>query len=104
MSLSAIEIICQAEEQALKLKADAIADAKRAVEKAEEEGKAALEQLESRILAELKEKNEQAQARARAEMDAIAGETELLKTELASKAGSRLGEAAEYIVERIVNG
>jgi len=104
MSLGAIEIICQAEEKALKLKADAAADAKRAVERTKEEGKAALNQLEAKILEELKEKNEQAQMKAKAEMDAIARETDLLKAELISKAESRLDKAAEYIVERIVNG
>ena len=104
MSLSAIEIICEAEEKALKLKTDAVADAKRAVETTKEEGKAALGRLESKILEELKEKNEQAQMKAKAEMDAIARETDLLKAELISKAESRLDKAAEYIVERIVNG
>ena len=104
MSLSAIEIICEAEEKALKLKADAAADAKRAVETTKEEGKAAMDRLEAKILEELKEKNEQAQMKAKAEMDAIARETDLLKAELISKAESRLDKAAEYIVERIVNG
>ena len=104
MSLSAIEIICQAEEKALKLKADAAADAKRAVETTREEGKAAMDRLEAKILEELKEKNEQAQIKARAEMDTIARETDLIKAELTSKAEARLREAAEYIVERIVNG
>ena len=104
MSLSAIEIICQAEEKALKLKADAVADAKRAVETTKEEGKAALDRLESKILEELKEKNEQAQSKAKVEMDTIAHETDLLKAELIRKAESRLDKAAEYIVERIVNG
>ena len=104
MSLSAIEIICEAEEKALKLKADAVADAKRAVETTKEEGKAALDRLESKILEDLKEKNEKAQSKAKAEMDAIARETDLLKAELISKAESRLDKAAEYIVERIVNG
>ena len=104
MSLGAIEIICQTEEAVEKLKAEALANAKRAVEKAEEEGKAALKQLESRIRAELKEKNEQAQRKARAEIDVITRETDLKKAELVSKAESRLDKAAEYIVERIVNG
>ena len=104
MSLSAIEIICQAEEKALKLKDDAVAEAKCAVEKTREEGKAAMDRLESKILEELKEKNEQAQSKAKAEMDTIAHETDLLKAELIRKAESRLDKAAEYIVERIVNG
>ena len=104
MSLSAIEIICQAEEKALKLKADAAADAKRAVERTKEEGKTAQDRLEAKILEELKEKNEQAQMKAKDEMDAIARETDLLKAELIRKAESRLDKAAEYIVERIVNG
>ncbi|MBQ2960962.1 MAG: hypothetical protein IJE09_07055 [Oscillospiraceae bacterium] len=104
MSLGAIEIICQAEEAVEKQKAEALANAKRAVEKAGEEGRAALNQLESRVRAELKEKSELAQEKAKAEMEEIARETDLKKAELLSKAESRLDNAAEYIVERIVNG
>ncbi len=104
MSLEAIDIICQAEEAAIKLKADAAAAAKRAVEMVGEEGRAAMAQLESRVKAELKIKSEEAQARAKAEVESIAAENAAEKAALSEKAQAQLDEAVKYIVERIVNG
>ena len=104
MSLEAIETICQAEEAVKKLKADAVANAKRAVAAAEEEGRLAMEQLANKVAEELKAKNEQAQAKAGAEAEAILEKAREEKDELRKKAEGRLDKAAEYIVERIVNG
>ena len=104
MSLEAIEIICQAEETAKNLKAEAIAAAKRSLVNAEEEGKAALEQLSGKVAAELKAKNETAQAKAKAEVESIFAKAEADKAELKKKAEDKLDKAVEYIIERIVNG
>jgi vacuolar-type H+-ATPase subunit H len=104
MSLEAIEIICQAEEAAKNLKAEAAAKAKRALISAEEEGKAALEQLADKIAADLKVKSEAAQEKTKAELESILAKAEADKAELRKNAEDKLDKAVEYIIERIVNG
>ena len=104
MSMEAMESLCRAEEAAQERKAKAIAEAKRAVAKAEEEGRAALEQLAGKVAAELKARSEIAHAKAEAEVKAIIEETQNEKNALRAEAERRLDKAAEYIVERIVNG
>ena len=104
MALEAMESICLAEEQAKKQKAEALVNAKNSVAMAEEEGKAALAALADKVAAELKEKKAQAQAKAEEEAKAIFALAEKEKDELRKKAESRIDNAADYIVERIVNG
>ncbi len=104
MSLEVIDIIIQAEEAAVSRKADAIAEAKRTVAAVVEDGRKALEQLESRIASELKAKAELAQTRAKAEVEAIEQASELEKEMLRKKAEDRFEKISDYIVERIVNG
>ncbi len=104
MSLEVIDLIIQAEEAAVNKKAEAIAEAKRTVAAAEQEGRAALEQLTNTVKAELAFKAEQAQARAKAEVDEILQASELEKDGLRKKAENRFEQITDYIVERIVNG
>lgn len=104
MSLKAIDTICQAEEAAAKLKAEAIANAKHAVSTAEEDGRLALARLEDSVSAELKAKREDALSKAKAEIEAIVEETAKETAVLREKAEAQLDIVAEYIAERIVNG
>lgn len=104
MALEAMESICLAEEMAKKQKAEALANAKYSVSMADEEGKAALAALAEKVAAELKEKQAQAQVKAEEETQAIFALAEKEKEALRKKAESRIDNAADYIVERIVNG
>ena len=104
MSLEAIQTISDAEAKAERVKADAAAEAKRAVEEAEKAGKALVE-------AALRKADTEIQALGRKVDEAAAIETDNSKKEAAAqensvriRAESRMNEAAQWILERIVSG
>ena len=103
MSQGAIEIIIEAEEKARTMKASAIAAAKQALAKAEDDGRAKVEQAAKRAADELKERTILAQRSAEAEAKAVIENAGKEEDALRTNAQSRLNSAAEYIVERIVN-
>ena len=102
MSLEAIKTIGEAEEQAKKIKADAAADAKKAINAAEAEGIASVEAVVKKAEDELREINKTADEKANKDVERIAIDTEAKKTEMRQHAESMLDKAASLIVERIV--
>ena len=104
MALKAMEAICLAEENAKRQKDEALAKAKQGVAQAEEKGRAELAAIADRVAAELKEKKAQAHTQAEKEAKALFELAAKEKEELWKKAESRIPQAADYIVERIVNG
>ncbi|MGI6012982.1 MAG: hypothetical protein ACOX7K_01670 [Oscillospiraceae bacterium] len=104
MSLEAIRMISEAEAQAECMKADAAAEAKQAVEEAERAGKALVE-------AALRKADAELQALGRKVDEAAAIETGNSQEDVTTKeavvrvhAESKMDEAAQWILERIVGG
>lgn len=104
MSFEAITMINQAEENAKKGRAQALADAKAAEAAAVADGKAAVEAAVARARQEVHDKQVQMDAAAVAAAEALAKETENKKAAMRACAEGRLDKAASLIVERIVNG
>lgn len=103
MALEVIEAIIEEENKASAAKADAAARARELVEAAEAEGKAALEAMRHEQAARGREMLQSAEA------EAAKRSEEIMKTaQEESKALQRpaelLGKAADYVVERILNG
>jgi len=103
MSLEAIAAIREAEERAKKYKAEAGLQAKREVAAAEAAGKAAVEAARKKAIEELATLNAKADEKAKAEAMELAASTENRKASLRVRAESRLEQAADLIVERIVS-
>ncbi len=103
MSLEAIETISKAEENAKKRKAEAALEAKRSVTAAETAGKAAMEAARKKAVEELATLNAKADGKAKADAMELASNTENKKASLRVRAESRLAQAADLIVERIVS-
>lgn len=104
MSLEAIAAVERAETDAQRIKAEAVAEAKRILAGAEAAGCEAVEAARRKAGEELKEMSVRAEEKAAAEVAELRKETEAKKGALRAGAESRLGEAAGKIVERIVNG
>jgi len=104
MPLEAVRSISEAEDASRKMKADAVAAAKKAASDAEREGRAELENASRRAAEETGRLIQQSEERARAVALKLAEETEKKKAELRQSAMRRLDEAASFIVERIVSG
>jgi vacuolar-type H+-ATPase subunit H len=103
MSLEAIATISEAEERAKKRREEAELEAKRSIAAAEAAGKAAIEAARKKAGDELATLNAKADDKAKADAMDLAASTENKKASLRVKAESRLGQAADLIVERIVN-
>lgn len=103
MFLDAIENVTEIEESCKAKKAAAEADARRLIQQAEQDGNALLQQV--RADAELSGKNMLHQTRERAleKAETIRKDTDAAVAAMISEATAKLGQAAELIVERIVN-
>jgi len=103
MAMEAIVAVEEAEAAAERRKADALRESKLCVKKAEVDGAAAVETAQQKALGELKKLATEAEAAARADSGALIRDTEQELSALRARAESRLDEAANLIVERIVN-
>lgn len=104
MSIEAITMIREAEEAAVKSRAQAMADAKTAEADAVTAGKASVEAAAKKARQEVEEKLLEFEAAANGAAEALTAETENVKAALKSKAEGKLDAAAALIVERIVSG
>ena len=104
MSFEAITQINLAEESAKKGRAQVIADSKAAEAAAVEAGKAAVEAAVANARQQVQALQAEAEAKATAKANALAGETENQKAAMRACAEGKLEQAAALIVERIVNG
>ncbi len=104
MALEAIAAVEQAEAAALARKAEAAQQAKELAAAALARGKDAVKAAQEQARQALLDVEKQADDRIAADTQRIRAETKAAMDELKSRAEARLGEAAEKIVERIVNG
>lgn len=104
MSFEAITTISEAEKNAKRGKAQALADTKAAEAAAEAEGKAAVAVAVKKAGDELRESLDKADAQAAAAAQQMADDTENKIAAMRVRAERRLDKAASLIVERIVNG
>ncbi|MEG1632837.1 MAG: hypothetical protein RR314_02170 [Oscillospiraceae bacterium] len=104
MSLEAITTISEAEESARRIKAQALTEAKSAQAAAEAESKAVIAAALKKAEGEIRESRALADAKAMAEAQQLAEDTENKKAAMRARAEGRLSKAASLIVERIVNG
>ena len=92
MSFEAITAISEAEENAKRMKAEALAAAK------------AAEAAEKKAAAELAELRAKSDEKAKEDARQLASDTENRKAAMRARADARLEKAAALIVERVVNG
>ena len=104
MSFEAITAISEAEENAKRMKAEALAAAKAAEAAAQAEGRAAVEAAEKKAAAELAELRSKSDEKAKEDARQLASDTENRKAAMRARADARLEKAAALIVERVVNG
>ena len=103
MSIEAILSIKAVEEKAKAKKQEAVAEAKRAVAAARQQGAQKIAEAVSRAEAEIKDMTAKADDIARASVTETAAQNENRKAALLAKGNAKLEKAAELIVERIVN-
>ena len=103
MSLESIKTISEAEEKARRIRAEAAAEAKRMISEAEAQGGEAIEAAKKKAVEEVRELTEQADTKATDKAKALADTTENRKASMRIKAEKKLAQAADLIVERIVN-
>jgi|P1105metagenome_2_1110788.scaffolds.fasta_scaffold10576_2 vacuolar-type H+-ATPase subunit H len=104
MALEAIAAVEEAEAAAVRRKTEAAQQARRLTVLAQGEGEQLLEETKKKISAQLQQLDSDAEARIRTERDRVRGETESELSILRARAESRLDQAAEKIMERIVSG
>ncbi len=104
MSFKAIATISEAEESARKEKATAVATAREAALRAQEEGEALIRDAEKRAAEEARKRGAETDAAAQAESENLSEGVENKKAAMRARAESRLQKASSLIVERIVSG
>ena len=104
MALEAIAAVEQAEAAAAKCRADALQTAKQLAAQAEADGIAAAKAAAEKAREELRRLSDEAEAKARLETENIRKATAEQVGALRAQAQERLSQAADHIVERIVNG
>lgn len=102
MSLDAIKNIIDSEESAKKFKEEAISAAKKAVADAEKAGQELVSAAVSRAKAESAELIKKAEGTAEDKASQMAANNENKKAAMRARAQSRLDDAADFIIERIV--
>ena len=103
MALEIIEKIIEEENKASAAKADAVAKARELVENAEADGKAALEAMRQEQAARGREMLQSAEAEAARRSDEIM-KTAQEESKSLQRPADLLDKAADYVVERILNG
>ena len=104
MAMEAIAAVEEAEATAARRKAEAVQQARQLLSSSETRGAEAVKAALQKAEEVLKGVEKEADARIAAEADSIRAETNAEMEALRTRAEKRLGEAAEKIVERIVNG
>lgn len=104
MSFEAVNMITDAEALAKKKMADAETAAKQLIAKAEEDGKAAVKAALEKAAEEAAVLKAESGRRSDEKTGGILADAEKIRSELREQAEAKLDEAAELIVERIVNG
>jgi len=103
MSLEAIEKVTQVEKNIQERKTSAEVEARQLIADAEREGFALLERVRSTAAENAKQMLKQAEERAAQRASEIGRAAEAESAALREAAGKYLEEAAEFIVERVVN-
>lgn len=103
MPLETLNVITQAEETAGRIESDAAATAKQRIADAGKAGEAAVKAARQRAEKELEQSRFELEQHGKEASMAKARETEMEKTKLRTRAEQRLDQAAQLIVERIVN-
>ena len=104
MSLEAIQKITETERLSVLRKAEAEQAAKKTVAEAERDGKALLESTRTQAEQEVKSLMAQAEQNAAVEIQTVQKQTEQDCQKLKAEAETRLEQAADWIVRRVVNG
>ena len=103
MSFEAIDAITKAEREAKQIVADAEARARQMIADAERNGKAAVTEASEKAERELAALKKQSDSKSMDEANSLSNEIENKKATLTVKAEARIEEAADMVVERIVN-
>lgn len=103
MPLETLNVITQAEEAAGRIEFDATAAAKQRIADAGKAGEAAVKAAHLKAEKELEQSRFELEQHGKEDSMAKARETESQKTQLRARAEQRLDQAAQLIVERIVN-
>jgi V/A-type H+-transporting ATPase subunit G/H len=104
LSLDSIAKITEAEAAAARMKSDATADARRTVELAEENGKAALEKALSDAEKETLQLRRELEKKAATDAEELNSKTLSHCAAVRAHAEARLDKAAAIVVDRIVKG
>lgn len=104
MSLEALDTIALAEEKARQIKAAAAAEAKKAVQEAEEAVKLMIAAANGKAEAEIKQLVRKADEKAKEDAGALASNTRNREAAMKARAERKMDEVVDGIVERIVNG
>ena len=103
MSLEAMETLAASEEQVRRMRADAAAAARQSVADARESGEKLIADAVKKAAEEVEALARQSDEKAKANALDLAGNNENRKAVMRAKAESRAEQAADLIVERIVN-
>ena len=103
MSLEAMDKIALAEEKARQIRMAAIQEANQILEKAEFEGKKAVDDAEKRAKIEIRDLIKNANEKAKEEAEVLASNTRNRKAAMMARAERKTEEAIAMIVERAVN-
>lgn len=103
MSIDAITLVSEAETDAHRLQLEATADGKRRLAEAQQEGEETIKTALQKAAAELTEYRNEAGKLADEAVRKFCAETEEQKKALRAAAEAKLADAADMIVERIVN-
>ena len=104
MSLEAMETLAASEELVRRMRADAAAAAKQSIADARESGEQLIADAVKKAAEEIEALARQSDEKAKADALELAGNNENRKAVMRAKAESRAQQAANLIVERIVNG
>ena len=104
MAMEALAAVEEAEAAAARRRAEAAGQARQMLSVSESRGKDAVKAALQKAEETLRGVEKEADARIAADADRIRAETNAEMEELRSRAEKRLDEAADKIVERIVNG
>ena len=104
MSIEAMEILAASEEQVRRMRADAATAARQSIADARESGEKLIADAVKKAAEEVEALSRQSDEKAKANALELAGNNENRKAVMRAKAESRAEQAADLIVERIVNG
>lgn len=104
MSMEALDTIALAEEKARQIRAAAAAEARKAVQEAEDAVTVMIAAADGKADAELKELTRKADEKAKEDAGVLASNTRNREAAMKAKADGRMDQVVDGIVERIVNG